>query len=467
MDLPIMAPAPVVAAHAGVCRALVDHQGPFRHCQPSLTGRLVLPKKSLAHSARGIRASTDTTHLSRLRSEAPGREDTVKRAAAAACSSRPSPIGVAAGSRWWSWRSPRCAPVGRRFAAGDRHDHHREGPDRLAHHPITSVSGSGAVRFPRGLRRYRRDEELTPWAAALAQHVPELPLPRAQKARHRRQQQVDPLGLQAPEVRARHAQFRTKMALASARVAEASRGQGPVGVGVCDAWSLAADVVRGVARRRQDWSSRRTQPRGLATASVQRRDGKGGAMKRPGPHLAVETRVPRLPATASRPGAVGGHTDWGCTLRVRSPGLGKVRIVVRCADEVLTGRSVVRVTHRVDGSAAKRIGLALHRWPTATFYQDRQGPLGGHKSRRRRTAARGQQWCVGCVASALWHVTCRPAGPDRTPGLLHTLGAAGRQPGRALMQHLLGCVPDRLLLGLTLDQVLAGLLAMPRGMVPP
>jgi hypothetical protein len=52
---------------------------------------------------------------------------------------------------------------------------------------------------------------------------------------------------------------------------------------------------------------------------------------------------------------------------VRIPGLGKVRIVVSVETEQLTGRSVVLVANRVDGSAAKIIGLSWQRWPTDTF----------------------------------------------------------------------------------------------------
>ena len=38
--------------------------------------------------------------------------------------------------------------------------------------------------------------------------------------------------------------------------------------------------------------------------------------------------------------------------------------MVSFENESFTGRSVVLVTNRVDWSAAKNIGLYLHRWPT-------------------------------------------------------------------------------------------------------
>jgi hypothetical protein len=120
---------------------------------------------------------------------------------------------------------------------------------------------------------------------------------------------------------------------------------------VFDAWSLADEVVRGLARRRKDGSSRRNKNRRLDTANFHRRDANGWAM-------------PLIPAQAYRPVTVRAPTDWCVALAVRLPGLGKVRIVVSCEHESLTGRSAGLVPNRVDWSAAKIIGLYLQRWPT-------------------------------------------------------------------------------------------------------
>jgi hypothetical protein len=48
MELPIVAPAPVVTTPTAVFRDLCDHQGEFRHFQHYLTALIVLPNKSLA-----------------------------------------------------------------------------------------------------------------------------------------------------------------------------------------------------------------------------------------------------------------------------------------------------------------------------------------------------------------------------------------------------------------------------------
>ena len=163
----------------------------------------------------------------------------------------------------------------------------------------------------------------------------------------------------------------------------------------------------------------------------------------------------------------GREQTYGCfTLRVRRPGRGKVRIVVSFEQESLTGRSVVLVTNRVDWRAAKIVSLYLQRWPTEMFDQDGKGPLGFNAYRLRRAEAIGKHGCLVFVASSLWHLTCLPAGPDRTKGLIHTMGDACRQQGRAGLQSLLVFVHDQLSQGATAEHVLVQLFAKQRGIVP-
>ena len=219
------------------------------------------------------------------------------------------------------------------------------------------------MRFPLGLRLYRRYEDLTQWEAAVTKHVPDLKIPRDTKGRNRLPQQVDPVLLQDPEFCARHEQFRTKIALAVELIEEAIRHKVPFGVVVFDAWYLAADLVEVLARRRKDWISLLNKNRLLETASFHLRDANGWALKLPVPHIAVETLIPLIPANAYRPVKIRAHTYWCFTLGVRIPGLGQGRIVGSFEPEALTGRSVVLVSNRVDWSAAKIIDLYSHRWP--------------------------------------------------------------------------------------------------------
>jgi hypothetical protein len=386
LEWPMVTPAPVVTEPAAVFRDLFDNPGQFRHFQPYLPGLIVLPNKSLANIARGILASADKTNLSRFLAEAPWREDAVNRRRIHFMRQQTKPHRRRRRESLVVLDDTLCAHVGTLFAYVDRHYNHSDGTSPLAHNPVTSFYVSGPVRFPLGLRLYRRYEALTDWEAAVAQHVPDLPIPPAKRARHRLHRQVDPVWLQEPDFRARHERFRTTIALAIEWVEEAIRGKVPCGVVVFDAWYLAEDLIQVLARRRKDWISWRKKNRLLETASFQLRDAHGWALKLPGPHLAGEALVPLLPAAAYRPVTVSEHPSWCFTRTVRLPGLGKVRIVVSCANADLTGSDVVLVTNRVDWSAAKIIGLYRHRWPTATFYQDSKGQAGlqrlSHAERR-------------------------------------------------------------------------------------
>jgi hypothetical protein len=443
MELPIVAPAPVVTEHAAVFRDLFDNQCQFLHVQHYLTGLIVLPNKSLANIARCILDSADNTNLSRFLSEAPWREDEINRRRIRYMRQQTKSHRQRRRESLVVLDDTRCEHVGSLFDYVDRHYNHGDGTYPIAHNPVTSFSVSGPVRIPLGLRLSRRDEELTQWAACVAKHFPDLKIPTETKARNRLHQQVDPVLLQDPEFRARHEQFRTTIALAMELVEEAIGCKVPFGMVVFDAWYLAEELVRGLERRRKDWISLLKKNRLLETASVRLRDANGWPMNLPGPHIAVEDLVSLIPALAYRPIIIREQTYWCFTLGVR----------------------IVLVTNRVDWSAAKIIGLYLHRWPTETFYQDSKGQLGFNAYRMRSAEALGKHWCLVFVASSLLHLTCLPAVPDRTKGLIHTIGDTCRQQGRALLQRLLMFVHDQLSHGATVDGVFERLFAKQRGLV--
>src|SRR5918911_1328046 len=77
MQLPIVAPAPVVTAHADAFQDLFENRCQFQHFQHYLTGLIVLPNKSLTNIARCVLDSADKTNLARFFSEAPCKEDEV------------------------------------------------------------------------------------------------------------------------------------------------------------------------------------------------------------------------------------------------------------------------------------------------------------------------------------------------------------------------------------------------------
>jgi hypothetical protein len=465
MQLPIVVPAPVVTEHTGVFRDLFDNQCQFRHFQHYLTGLIVLPNKSMANMARCILESADKTNLSRFLSEAPWREDAVNRRRLRFMLQQTQPYRRRRRESLLAIDDTLYEHVGSLFDYVDHHYNHGDRTYPLAHNPVTSFYVSGPVRFPVGLRLYRRYEELTQWEASVTKYFPDCKIPTATKARNRLHTEVDPVLLQDPEFRARHAEFRTKIALAIELVEEAIRCKVPFGVVVFDAWYLAEELVQVLARRRKDWISVLKTNRLLETASFHLRDANGWPLKLPSPHIAVEKLVPLIPAQAYRSLTVAEHTYWCFTLVVRIPTLGKVRIVVSFEHESLTGRYVVLVTNRVDWNAAKIVSLYLQRWPTETFYQDSKGQLGFNEYRMRSAEAIGKHWCLVFVAYSLLHLTCLPAVPERTRGLIQTIGDACRQQGRAVLQKLLLFVHEQLSDGATADHVFAQLFAKQRGMV--
>jgi hypothetical protein len=81
----------------------------------------------------------------------------------------------------------------------------------------------------------------------------------------------------------------------------------------------------------------------------------------------------------------------------------------------------------------------------------------------RSAEAIGKHWCLVFVAYSLLHLTCLPAVPDRTKGLIQTIGDACRHQGRALLQRLLLFVHDQLSHGATVVQVFTRVFAKQQG----
>ena len=71
MQLPIVAPAPIIVAHAGAFHDLFENRCQYRHFQNYLTGLMVLPNNSMANIAGCVLDSADKTNLSRFFSESP------------------------------------------------------------------------------------------------------------------------------------------------------------------------------------------------------------------------------------------------------------------------------------------------------------------------------------------------------------------------------------------------------------
>ena len=79
MQLPIVAPAPLVTKHACAFRDLFENRKQYRHFENYLTGLMVLPNKSMANITRCILDSADRSNLSRFLSTAPWLQETINR----------------------------------------------------------------------------------------------------------------------------------------------------------------------------------------------------------------------------------------------------------------------------------------------------------------------------------------------------------------------------------------------------
>src|SRR5215475_3809190 len=459
MQLPIVAPAPLVSAHADAFRDLFENRCQFHHFQNYLTGLIVLDNKSLANITRCVLESADKTNLSRFFSAAPWFQDRVNDRRVAYLLQQTQAVRGPKADAILILDDTLCEHVGSLFDYVDRHYNHGDDTYPLAHNPVTSHYVSGPVRFPLDLRLYRRYEELTQWEAFVHKHFPDRPIPTKKKERAQLHKAIDPVLLQDPAFEKWHQQFRTKIDLGIALLEAAIQHKIPFSVLVFDSWYLAEELVSMARYRKKDWISLLKKNRNLVTNSFVLKDAAGQPLRLVGPHLSVEDLVPLIPATAYRAVTVGDKPYWTFTLAVRIPGLGKVRLVVSFKNAELTGTYIVLVTNRVAWDAQRIITLYLQRWPIETFYQDGKTHLGLDEYRMRHAEAIRKHWCLVFVAYSLLHLDCLP--PSLMQGSLpiKTIGEACRQQAQALMQALILYVHERLQLGQRVEDLFASLFA--------
>ena len=459
MQLPIVAPAPIVTAHADIFRDLFENRCQFHHFQNYLTGLIVLDNKSLANITRCVLESADKTNLSRFFSEAPWFQDRVNDRRVDYLLQQTKAVRSAKADGLLILDDTLCEHVGSLFDYVDRHDNHGDATYPLAHNPVTSHYGSGPVRFPVDLRLYRRYDEYTQWETFVQKHVPDRPIPTTKKARARFHKEVEPLLLENPDFQKLHQQFRTKIDLGIELLDAAIQHKIPFGVLLFDSWDLAEELVSLARYRKKDWISLLKKTRNLETNSFTLKDATGKPLLLEGPHIAVADLVPRIPSTAYRTVTVRDKTSWTCTLAVRLPGLGKVRLVVSFQSAELTGTYAVLVSNRVDWDAQRIITLYLQRWPIETFYQDGKTHLGLDEYRMRSAEAIQKHWCLVFVAYSFLHLDCLPPSPTKGSLPIKTIGEACRHQAQALMQALMLYAHERLQLGQRVEDLFTYLFA--------
>ena len=459
MQLPIVAPAPIVTAHADIFRDLFENRCQCRHFQHYLTGLIVLDNKSLANITRCVLESADKTNLSRFFSDAPWFQKQVNDRRVASLLQQTKEVRGPKADAALILDDTLCAQVGSLCEYVDRHDNHGDDTYPLAHNPVTSSYVRGPVRFPVALRLSRRYEACTPWEACVHQHFPDRLMPTKKKERTRLPKAVDPLLLADPAFQELHQQFRTKIDLGIALLEAAMHHKVPFRVLLCDRWSLAEELVSLARYWKKDWISVLKKNRHLETNSFVLQDTAGTPLQLEGPHIAGEDLVPLMPPTGYRAVPVGDTTYWTFPLAVRLPGLGTVRLVVSCKNAELTGTYAVLVSNRVDWHAQRIITLDVHRWPIETFYQDGKTPLGLDEYRLRHAEAMGKHWCLVFVAYSRLHLDCLPLSPTQGNAPLKTIGEACRQQAQALIQALILYAHERLQLGQRAEDIFAHMFA--------
>jgi SRSO17 transposase len=462
MQVPIVAPAPIVERHTEAFRDLFEDQCQVAHFQHYLTGLMVLDNKTMSNISRCVLNSADKTNLSRFFSQSPWVEEQVNERRISYMLDETAGHRRAAKESCLVLDDTLCGHVGSLFEYVDRHYDHSQDRYPLAHNLVTSHYVSGAVRVPLEARLYRRYEERTDWEAFVKKHFPDRQVPTSKKERQRFHKEVGPILLQDPAFAARHEQFQTKLALAQDLIESAVQRAVPFQIVLMDSWYLSEDVVEVLTEHQKDWVSLLKKDRKLETASFSLRDGRGQNVALEGPHIKVEDLVPRIPPNAYRSIQTNDHEYWAFASNVRVPGLGKVRLVISFENPDLTGTYAVLTTNRTDWSAKKIIQTYLQRWPIETFYQDSKGHLGLDEYRMRTAEAIQKHWCLVFVAYSLLHLDCLPASPMKRHPARHpskTIGEACRQQGQALLERLMVSAHDLLQQGQSAAQVFATLFA--------
>lgn len=436
MQLPILAPAPIVSQHAEAFKDLFENQKQYRHFQNYLTGLIVLPNKSMANISRCVLDSADKTNISRFMSESPWFQEQVNHRRLTYLNRETKLVRKSKSESALAIDDSLCEHVGSLFEYVDRHYDHANDGYPIAHNPVTSHYVSGAVRFPVDLRLYRRYEELTQWEKFVLKYFPTTTIPKKKKDRQKLHKQVDETLLKDPEFLALHHQFRTKIDLAIDLLHSAIQHRLRFDVLLFDGWYLSEALVAEAARRHKKWISILKKNRNLETNSFQLKDANGQPIKFEGAHVSVEEFVNQIPANAFKMVVVNEKTYWTFSITVRIPSLGKVRLVISYENGKLTNTYVVLVTNALDWEAKRIIATYLLRWPIETFYQDGKEQLGLDEYLMRDAKAIGKHWCLVFVAYSFLHLDCLPSPLAKEQVPTKSIGETCRQQARALIELL-------------------------------
>ena len=465
MQLPIVAPAPLVARHAGAFRRLFTDERTYENFQTYLTGLIVLENKSLSNISRCTLKSADKTNLSRFLSESPWKSEAVNAHRIQYLLAQTVNMRLDGKQSCLLIDDTLCEHVGSVLEYIDRHYNHSDSSYPLAHNLVTSHYRSGAVQFPVDCEIYRRYEDLTQWEQFIAKHFPDQEIPPTTQARQTLHKQFDPTLLEDPEFAKLHEQFRTKLTIAHELLKQAIEHGLPFTTVLMDSWYLTTEFVEQLATHNKQWVSLLKRNRNLSMQGFQLRDAQGQPIPLPtNGVIKVEDLVPLIPATAYRQVEIDDRRYWCFSVCTRLSGIGKVRLVISFQSADLSAPYAVLVTNHTDWSAQQILSKYLQRWTIETFYRDGKQLLGLDQYRVRSLSAMQSHWCLVFVAYSLLHLACLASSskPPKGKGLTHpiqTIGEVVRQQGQALVEQLILFAHDQLLQGQAAAQVFTNLFA--------
>jgi SRSO17 transposase len=466
MQLPIVAPAPIVKQHAEAFRGLFRDERSYENFQTYLTGIIVLENKSLSNISRCTLESADKTNLSRFLSESPWKSEEMNRRRVEYMLAETVQVRLAEHQSCLLIDDTLCEHVGSLFEYIDRHYNHSDHSYPLAHNLVTSHYRSGAVRFPVDCEIYRRYEDLTRWTEFVQKYFPEQVIPPTQPARQKLHKELDPTLLKDPEYAKLHEQFRTKLTIAHELLKHAIEHGLPFTTVLMDSWYLTTEFVQELAKQKKNWVSLLKSNRNLSMPGFQLRDAQGQTISLPANGvIKVEALVPLIPASAYRQVDLDGSSYWCFSVCTRLSGIGKVRIVISFQTADLSGTYAVLVTNRADWNAQQILSKYLQRWTIETFYRDGKQLLGLNEYRVRSHSAMQSHWCLVFVAYSLLHLACLP--PSQKPPNrgkrptqpIQTIGQVVRQQGQALIEQLILFAHEQLSQGQAAAQVFTHLFA--------
>ena len=465
MQLPIVAPAPLVARHAEAFRRLFNDERTYENFQTYLTGLIVLENKSLSNISRCTLKSADKTNLSRFLSESPWKSEAMNSHRIQYLLAQTVNMRLDGKQSCFLIDDTLCEHVGSLFEYIDRHYNHSDSSYPLAHNLVTSHYRSGAVQFPVDCEIYRRYEDLTQWEQFIAKHFPDQEIPPTTQARQTLHKQFDPTLLEDPEFAKLHEQFRTKLTIAHELLKQAIEHGLPFATVLMDSWYLTTEFVEQLANHNKQWVSLLKRNRNLSMQGFQLRDAQGQPIPLPtNGVIKVEDLVPLIPATAYRQVEIDDRRYWCFSVCTRLSGIGKVRLVISFQSADLSAPYAVLVTNHTDWSAQQILSKYLQRWTIETFYRDGKQLLGLDQYRVRSLSAMQSHWCLVFVAYSLLHLAClasssKPPKGKRRAYPIQTIGEVIRQQGQALVEQLILFAHDQLLQGQAAAQVFTNLFA--------